>query len=132
MQQSWSQASSATQVDDRSHYDVQRDRRNAFSERWREHRQQVITASDAVASTAAPGVSRGSYIGADAGRPTRLVDCDVYSLDAGAATVSHRQSWDVVLFVVSGTGWSEIEGRRFTWRPWDALYVPHWAAHRHG
>lgn len=116
----------------RSHYDVQRDRRQSFAKDWRQHRQSLIRPSDVVMSTVAPGVSKGYYIGTDAGRPTRLVDCAVHRLDAGAVTSAHRHSWDAVLFVVSGTGWSEIDGRRVEWRPWDALHISQWAAHRHG
>jgi gentisate 1,2-dioxygenase len=118
--------------DTRSHYDVQRDRRSRFTQRWREQRNDVIRPADVQMSKTAPGASRGVYLGTDAGRPTRLIDCSVHHLDPGAVTTAHRHSWDAVLFVVSGTGWTEIDGRRWTWRPWDAVYVPHWAEHRHG
>jgi mannose-6-phosphate isomerase-like protein (cupin superfamily) len=120
------------QVDGRSHYEVQRARRRRFAERWRAQRHDVIRSSDVVWSELAPGVCRGGYLGTDAGRPTRLIDCSVHRLARGAVTTAHRHSWDAVLFVESGTGWTEIERRRYSWRPWDAIYVPHWAAHRHG
>jgi gentisate 1,2-dioxygenase len=44
----------------------------------------------------------------------------------------HRHSWDAIMFVTEGTGWSEIEGRRIEWRPWDTVYIPSWGWHRHG
>ena len=116
----------------RSHYEVQRDRRQAFSEDWRKHRQAIVRPSDVAMQPVARGVSKGYYVGTDSGRPTRLVDCAVHRLEAGSATVAHRHSWDAVMLVVSGTGWSEIDGRRVEWRPWDALHIPSWAAHRHG
>ncbi|MPZ61426.1 MAG: cupin domain-containing protein [Propionibacteriales bacterium] len=119
-------------VDAPSHYDVQRDRRRTFIERWRERRQEVIRPSDVDIATIAPGVLRGGYLGTDAGRPTRLVDCAVHRLDAGAVTAAHRHSWDAVLFVLSGTGWTEVDGHRYAWKPWDAVHLPSWAAHRHG
>jgi gentisate 1,2-dioxygenase len=37
-----------------------------------------------------------------------------------------------MLFVVSGSGWSEIDGVRHEWKPWDAVHLPAWAWHRHG
>jgi len=125
-------ARARVRAETRSHYEVQRDRRQAFSEDWRKHRQGIVRPSDVAMSVIAPGVSKGYYVGTDSGRPTRLVDCAVHRLDAGSTTVAHRHSWDAVLLVVSGTGWSEIDGRRVEWRPWDALYIPHWSAHRHG
>lgn len=125
-------ASSRVRTETRSHYEVQRDRRQAFAEDWRRHRQAIVRPSDVVLSTVAPGVQKGYYVGTDSGRPTRLVDCAVHRLDAGSTTIAHRHSWDAELFVVSGTGWSEVDGRRIEWRPWDAIHIPHWAAHRHG
>jgi quercetin dioxygenase-like cupin family protein len=121
------------QADVRSHYDVQRDRRRQFAEQRRARpRPEVLHPADVVMSEVTPGVSVGAYLGADAGRPTRLIDCSRHRLEAGAVGVAHRHSWDAVLFVVSGTGWTEVDGRRFPWRPWDAVYLPHWSAHRHG
>lgn len=120
------------QVDTRSHYDVQRDRRQDFITRWREQRQEIVRGGEVAVAAVGPGVARGVYLGAEAGRPTRLVDCVRHRLDLGAETAAHRHSWDAVLFVVSGTGWSEVDGQRISWRPWDAVHLPSWAAHRHG
>jgi gentisate 1,2-dioxygenase len=36
------------------------------------------------------------------------------------------------MFVESGSGWTEIDGQRIEWRPWDTLHLPSWAWHRHG
>lgn len=123
---------SAADVDARSHHDVQRNRRTSFIERWREQRTEVVRPSDVEVVPVVPGVKRGCYLGTDAGRPTRLLDCTLHRLESGAATTGHRHSWDVMVFVVSGTGWTEIDGRRVSWRPWDAVHLPSWAAHRHG
>ena len=36
------------------------------------------------------------------------------------------------MFVLSGSGWTEIDGQRVHWRPWDTVHLPAWAWHRHG
>jgi gentisate 1,2-dioxygenase len=36
------------------------------------------------------------------------------------------------MFIESGTGWTEIDGQRIEWRPWDTIHLPSWAWHRHG
>ncbi|MQA93464.1 MAG: cupin domain-containing protein [Streptosporangiales bacterium] len=121
-----------TRTETRSHYEVQRDRRKAQAEGWRAYRQTVIRAGDVERRPHGPGVTAGHYIGAAAGRPTKLVDCTEYRLEPGAAGTAIRESWDTIYLVVSGTGWTEVDGRRIPWRPWDAIHVPHWAAYRHG
>jgi gentisate 1,2-dioxygenase len=118
--------------DDRSHHAVQRDRRADFIERWRTQRREVVRRSEVELSPAGDGVRRGAYIGAEVGCPMRLVDSAVLRIETGASTQAIRRSWDEVMFVVSGTGWTEIDGRRISWRPWDAVHVPSWSAHRHG
>src|SRR5882762_6627525 len=56
----------------------------------------------------------------------------VHELDAGGVTTVHRHSWDAQLFIVEGSGWSEIDGTRYQWKPWDAIHLPAWSWHRHG
>ena len=36
------------------------------------------------------------------------------------------------MFVTSGRGWTEVNGRRYDWRAWDTVFLPAWAWHRHG
>jgi gentisate 1,2-dioxygenase len=55
--------------------------------------------------------------------------CEV---DPGAVTTIHRHSWDAIIFMVSGTGWTEVDGVRYDWKPWDAIHIPAWSWHRHG
>ena len=50
----------------------------------------------------------------------------------GVTTTIHRHSWDAILFMVAGSGWTEIDGVRYDWKPWDAIHIPAWAWHRHG
>ncbi|MGH3664541.1 MAG: cupin domain-containing protein [Egibacteraceae bacterium] len=122
----------AAASDSASHYDVQRDRRLAVTQDWRRNRRTVIRGADIAPQPTARGMATACYIGTETGSPTRLVDCARHELRPGAVTTAHRHSWDAVLIVVSGTGWTEVEGRRYRWRPWDAMHLPNWAAHRHG
>src|ERR1041384_5482474 len=68
----------------------------------------------------------------DRDSPTRCLDALVHEIDAGAESTIHRHSWDAQLFIVEGSGWSEIDGVRYRWKPWDAIPLPAWSWHRHG
>ena len=37
-----------------------------------------------------------------------------------------------ILFMVEGCGWTEVDGVRYDWKPWDAIHIPAWSWHRHG
>jgi gentisate 1,2-dioxygenase len=37
-----------------------------------------------------------------------------------------------MMFIVEGCGWTEVDGVRYHWKPWDAVHLPAWAWHRHG
>ena len=34
--------------------------------------------------------------------------------------------------MVEGSGWTEVDGVRYDWKPWDAIHIPAWSWHRHG
>jgi gentisate 1,2-dioxygenase len=116
-----------------SHYHVQKKRRASFLEEWRKHRKTgVLPASELQFKEREPGVHVAYYAGSDEGAAMRTNDAGAHELDAGATTTPHRHSWDAILFVVEGSGWSEIGGERITWKPWDAIHLPAWVWHRHG
>jgi len=115
-----------------THYHVQKKRRAEFIEQWRSYRQTVIRREDVVLQPTARGLRTGVYMGWDGDSPTRCLDALVHEIDAGAVTTIHRHSWDAQLFIVEGSGWSEIDGVRYEWKPWDAIHIPAWAWHRHG
>jgi gentisate 1,2-dioxygenase len=56
----------------------------------------------------------------------------VHEVDPGTVTTIHRHSWDAILFMVSGSGWTEVDGVRYDWKAWDAIHIPAWSWHRHG
>jgi gentisate 1,2-dioxygenase len=115
-----------------THYHVQKKRRAAFLEEWRKQRKTgVLPASELQFREREPGVRVAYYAGSDEGAAMRTNDAGAHELDPGATTTPHRHSWDAMLFVVEGSGWSEIGGERIEWKPWDAIHLPPWTWHRH-
>jgi gentisate 1,2-dioxygenase len=115
-----------------THYHIQKKRRAEFIEEWRKHRQSVIREEDVQLVPTARGMRSGVYMGWDGERPTRSLDALVHEVDPGTVTTIHRHSWDAILFMVSGSGWTEVDGVRYDWKPWDAIHIPAWSWHRHG
>lgn len=116
-----------------SHYHVQKKRRASFLESWRKQRKTgVLPASELEFKEREPGVRVAYYAGSDEGAAMRTNDAGAHELDPGSKTTPHRHSWDAILFVVEGSGWSEIGGERVEWKPWDAIHLPAWTWHRHG
>jgi gentisate 1,2-dioxygenase len=115
-----------------THYEVQKKRRAAFLDEWRQHRKRIIKKEDVKLEDTVRGIRTGAYIGKEADSPTRTMDAQVHELDPGVVSTIHRHSWDAMLFIVEGSGWTEIDGTRYNWKPWDALHLPAWAWHRHG
>ncbi|UCJ08589.1 cupin domain-containing protein [Chitinophaga pendula] len=63
--------------------------------------------------------------------PTKNVSMTIGGLLPSQLTNKHRHTYETVLYVLEGTGWTEIEGERITWKAGDAVYIPSWAWHRH-
>ncbi len=80
----------------------------------------------------ARGLRSGVYMGWDGDRPTRCLDALVHEVDPGITSTIHRHSWDAILFMVEGSGWTEVDGVRYDWKQWDAIHIPAWSWHRHG
>jgi len=116
-----------------THYHVQKKRRAEFMEEWRKYRQSVIREEDVRLEPTARGMKSGVYMGWDGDRPTRCLDAWLHEVEPGRPpTTIHRHSWDAILFMVSGNGWTEVDGVRYDWKPWDAIHIPAWSWHRHG
>jgi gentisate 1,2-dioxygenase len=116
-----------------THYEIQKKRRSDLLEEWKGYHKTIVKRSDVVMHDA-PGTRtrRGVYAGWDGDRPTMNLDATVHEIAGNTTTTIHRHSWDAIMFVESGTGWTEIDGVRVDWRPWDTVYLPSWAWHRHG
>jgi gentisate 1,2-dioxygenase len=115
-----------------THYHVQKRRRAEFVENWRRNRRTVIRHEDVGLQPTARGLRTGVYMGVDGDNPTRSIDALVHEVDPGVVSTVHRHSWDVMVFVVAGWGWTEIDGQRVDWGPGDSLHLPAWAWHRSG
>jgi gentisate 1,2-dioxygenase len=115
-----------------THYHVQKRRRAAFIEEWRKTHRTIAALEDVVMHPTERGSRVGVYVGADGDRPTRTMDALAHEIDPGTTTTLHRHSWDAMVFVVAGWGWTEIDGKRVDWGPGDSLHLPLWSWHRFG
>jgi gentisate 1,2-dioxygenase len=115
-----------------THYHVQKKRRAEFVEGWRKNRRTVIRHEDVALAPTSRGLRTGVYMGADGDNPTRSIDALVHEVDPGVVSTVHRHSWDAMMFVIGGWGWTEIDGERIDWGPGDSLHIPAWAWHRCG
>ena len=64
--------------------------------------------------------------------PSKNVSMTIGGLLPDQITNRHRHTYETVLYVLEGEGWTEIEGERVDWKAGDAVYIPSWAWHRHG
>ncbi len=116
-----------------THYEIQKERREALLEEWRGHHKTVLKRADVVMhDDPHRRMRRGVYAGMDGDRPTKNLDATIHEIDPGVTSTIHRHSWDAIMFVEDGSGWTEIDGQRIAWRPWDTLHLPAWTWHRHG
>lgn len=116
-----------------THYEIQKKRRESLLEEWKGYQQTVIKRRGVtLVDDPARRTRRGVYAGWDGDRPTKNLDATLHELPARTTTTIHRHSWDAIMFIESGAGWTEIDGQRVDWRPWDTVYLPGWAWHRHG
>jgi quercetin dioxygenase-like cupin family protein len=116
-----------------THYEVQKKRRADSVQESRDQRSPVVIHPSDVTMVDTPrGMRTGVYMGTDGDRPTRVLDALQHELHPESTTTVHRHSWDAIMFITEGSGWTEINGRRIEWHPWDTVYLPSWAWHRHG
>ncbi len=116
-----------------THYEIQKKRRESLLDEWRGYHKTVLKRADVVMhDDPHRRMRRGVYAGYDGDRPTKNLDATIHEIAPGTTSTIHRHSWDAIMFIESGTGWTEIDGQRIEWRPWDTLHLPAWAWHRHG
>ncbi len=120
------------QFDPESHYFVQRRRRFAFLEDWRARRRELAPAANMrLERSPTRNAGVGVLVGSEANVPTRTIDARIIELDPRSATSTHRHAHDAILFVVDGSGESEIGGETYRWGRYDALHTPAHVWHRH-
>ncbi|MCW2876029.1 MAG: Cupin [Sphaerisporangium sp.] len=126
-------AQAVTNTSTITHYEIQKQRRAKILEDWRQHRIALVRKSDVVMEEdLSRRMRRGVYMGPDGSHPTKVLDATLHEIPAHTTTTVHRHSWDAIMFVTKGSGWTEIDGERVRFRPWDTLHLPGWAWHRHG
>lgn len=115
-----------------SHWHVQWERRNQFVDGWQKNRRTVIRGEDLVWEQTASRMREAVYMGEYGGNPTRTLDATLHEVAPRSVSSVVRHSWDAVLFFTEGRGWVEVDGKRYEWRPWDAVHIPAWTWYRHG
>ncbi|MBB5638190.1 quercetin dioxygenase-like cupin family protein [Pedobacter cryoconitis] len=63
--------------------------------------------------------------------PTKNVSMTIGGLLPGQLTNKHRHTYETVLYVLEGQGYTEVEGVKVEWKAGDAVYIPSWAWHCH-
>lgn len=63
--------------------------------------------------------------------PSKNISMTLVVLDPGQLTELVRHTYEVMLYVLEGKGYTEIEGEEVEWQTGDALYIPNWAWHCH-
>lgn len=115
-----------------SHYEVQNKRRSDVLEYWRQRQRFIVRGEEVELHDTPRRMRRGVMVSADGGEPSLVLDANTHEIDPKTISTIHRHSWDAIVFVAEGSGWTEVNGKRVEWRPWDTIYLPGWAWHRHG
>lgn len=63
--------------------------------------------------------------------PSKNVSMTIGGLLPGQITNRHRHTYETILYVIEGSGYTEIEDTTVEWKAGDAVYIPGWAWHRH-
>jgi quercetin dioxygenase-like cupin family protein len=63
--------------------------------------------------------------------PSRVLSMTIGGLEPGQVTSKHRHTYETILYVLEGEGFTQIEDRRVEWKAGDAVYIPVWAWHQH-
>lgn len=63
--------------------------------------------------------------------PSRALSMTIGGLEPGQTTSKHRHTYETILYVLEGEGFTIIEDRRVEWSAGDAVYIPVWAWHQH-
>jgi len=63
--------------------------------------------------------------------PALTINMTIGVLTAGGSSNKHRHSYETLIYVMKGNGFSMIEDLKIEWKAGDALYIPVWAWHQH-
>lgn len=63
--------------------------------------------------------------------PSHAISLTIGGLPGAGRSNRHRHTYETILYVLEGKGYSMIEGQRVDWEEGDAVYIPVWAWHHH-
>jgi quercetin dioxygenase-like cupin family protein len=63
--------------------------------------------------------------------PSQVVSLTLGRLEPGESTRRHRHNYETIIYFLSGSGLSVVEGKEVRWTAGDAIYIPVWAWHQH-
>jgi len=63
--------------------------------------------------------------------PSKILSMTIGGLEPGQKTNKHRHNYETVIYVLEGSGYTEIEDQKVEWTAGDAIYIPIWAWHQH-
>jgi quercetin dioxygenase-like cupin family protein len=63
--------------------------------------------------------------------PSRVLSVTIGGLEPGESTRKHRHNYETIIYFLSGSGMSVVEGTQVRWVAGDAIYIPVWAWHQH-
>lgn len=63
--------------------------------------------------------------------PSSSVSMSIGGIDPGESTGMHRHSYETIIYVLKGKGYSVVDGERYDWEAGDAILVPRWNWHQH-
>jgi gentisate 1,2-dioxygenase len=114
-----------------SHYQIQKVRRADWLKYWADNQRSIVHEADVEMIDTPRRMKRGVMISADGDMPSLNLDANLHSIEPGVESTVHRHSWDAIMYVLNGSGWTEVNGKRYEWRPWDTVYLPAGQWHRH-
>ena len=63
--------------------------------------------------------------------PALTINMTVGILLPSSSTNRHRHSYETLIYIIKGEGFSVIEDMKILWEAGDAIYIPVWAWHQH-
>lgn len=63
--------------------------------------------------------------------PSQAISITIGGLEPNGSSNRHRHTYETILYVLEGSGYTLIENTRVDWEKGDALYIPVWAWHHH-
>jgi quercetin dioxygenase-like cupin family protein len=61
--------------------------------------------------------------------PSKTMCMTIGSLEPNGKSGKHRHSYETIMFITEGEGYTMIEDRKVEWKKGDAVFVPVWTWH---